>query len=64
MISATMPGAIAQKNSGRHPKRGRMYADDSAATTYPTDHPACSTPSTVVRTRVGTYSAASRVPTL
>src|SRR5262245_28628747 len=32
--------------------------------TYPTDQPACNVPRTVVRTRVGTYSAASSVPML
>jgi hypothetical protein len=41
-----------------------MYDEDSAAITYPTDHPAWRMPSTVVRMRVGTYSAASIVPML
>src|SRR5262245_45739398 len=64
MISATMPSGTEQKNSGRQPYEGRIREADSAAMTYPTDHPACRTPSTVVRIRVGTYSAASSVPML
>ena len=60
----TRPGAMAQTKSGRHPYLGRMTVERSAATTYPTDQPAWSMPSTVVRIFAGTYSAASTFPML
>src|SRR5262245_17409905 len=60
--SATTPGSTAHRKSDRHPNSASTYAESAAAMTYPTDHPAWSTPSTVVRMRVGTYSAASIVP--